>query len=175
MTIDYTRPPQPPPPPPPNPPGFSNTPPPRGWWSRNWKWVVAIGCLTPLLLMGACVAGVAWLAVGAIRSSEPYTTAVDRARMNPEVRQRLGTPIEPKWWVTGNVDIENDAGTANFKIPIRGPKGEGVIDVSASQSGDDTWTYSRMDVDTDNGPIINLLEESAPSPPESTDTNPEDD
>ena len=168
MTIDYTQ----PPPPPPPPPTYQNVPPPRGWWSRNWKWVVAIGCLTPLLLMGACVAGIAWLAVGAIRSSEPYTTALDRARTNPEVAERLGTPIEPKWWVTGNVSVDDNSGTASFKIPIRGPKGEGVIDVSASQSGGDNWTYNRMEVETSSGSRINLLEETQSSPPESTDTNP---
>lgn len=122
--------------------------------------------------MGACIAGVAWLAVGAIKTSEPYTTAVDRARTNPAVVEQFGTPIEPKWWVTGNVHVNDDSGTANFKIPIHGPKGEGVIEVSASQTGNDNWTYSRMEVVTPSGPAINLLEESNPSPPESTDTDP---
>src|SRR5688500_8754741 len=106
MTVDYTK------------PQFSAPPPPpRGsWWSRNWKWVVPVGCLLPIVLFGSCVAGIAWFAVTAIRSSEPYSEALERARNHPEVIQRLGTPIETRWWLTGNVDLSND-GSADIKIP----------------------------------------------------------
>jgi hypothetical protein len=162
MTIDYTRPPQ--PPQTPSPTGQ----PPSSWWGRNWKWVVTIGCLTPVILIGGCIAGLVLFVFSAIRSSDPYQEAVRRAQANPEVVSRLGTPIETKWWITGNVNVKNDTGDANLVIPLRGPKGDGAIHVQGTKDGG-KWTYSRMTFES-NGTQINLLEE--PSPPESTDTAP---
>jgi hypothetical protein len=161
MTVDYTKPPQFSPPPP---------PPSGSWWSRNWKWVVPIGCLLPIVLFGSCVAGIAWFAVTAIRSSEPYSEALERARRNPEVIGRLGSPIEPKWWLTGNVDLSNDDGSADMKIPISGPKGQAFIAVEGERRNG-RWIYSRMIVETPSGNPIDLLE-PAPSTEESTDTDP---
>lgn len=162
MTIDYTRPQAPMSPPPPPPRG-------GGWWSRNWKWVVPVGCLLPIILFGSCVAGIAWFAVSAIRSSKPYSEALERARTNPVVIERLGTPIEPRWWLTGSVDLSNE-GSADFKIPISGPKGDAFITVKGSAQ-DGRWTYTRMSVETGRGDAIDLLEPAA-SPPESPHTDP---
>lgn len=161
MTIDYTRPPQ--------TPGQPPAQQPQSWWSRHWKWVITLGCLTPLLLAGGCIAGLVMFVFGAIRSSEPYKEALQRAQANPEVINRLGSPIEGKWWLTGNVNVKNDAGTAQIVIPIRGPKGQGAIHVAGTKDSG-RWTYERMEVETSSGPRINLLE--APSPPGSTDTAP---
>jgi hypothetical protein len=158
MTVDYTRPPQPP----------QQSQPPTSWWSRNWKWVVTIGCLTPIVLIGGCIAGLVMFVFGAIRNSEPYQEAMRRAQAHPEVVNRLGTPIEAKWWLTGNVNVNNDGGTANLVIPIRGPKGEGAVHVQGTKDAG-RWTYQRMLVET-GGTQINLLEE--PSPPESIGTAP---
>ena len=165
MTTDYTRPPQTPQPPrPPAPAGQ----PPRGWWSRNWKWVVAIGCLTPVILAGGCMAGLVMFVFGAIRQSEPYQEGLRRARANPEVVERLGTPIEPKWYLTGNIDASNDGGTANIVIPVRGPKGDGAIRVRGTKESG-RWTYQEIVAEA-GGAQINLLEE--PSPAESSGTAP---
>ena len=162
MTIDYTKPQFTAPPPP---------APPRGsWWSRNWKWVVPLGCLLPIVLFGSCVAGIAWVAVTAIRASDPYSDALQRARANPEVIQRLGSPIEPRWWLTGSVDLDNDDGAADIKIPISGPKGDAFIAVEGT-STNGRWTYTRMTVEPATGPPIDLLAPS-PSPEESPHTDP---
>jgi hypothetical protein len=159
MTVDYTKPQFSAPPP----------PPPGSWWSRHWKWVVPVGCLLPILLFGSCVAGIAWFAVTAIRSSEPYSEALERARNHPEVIQRLGTPIETRWWLTGNVDLSND-GSADIKIPISGPRGDAFIAVEATKTGG-RWTYNLMTVETATGSPIDLLAPPA-SPPESPHTDP---
>ena len=161
MTVDYTQPPSTTlPPPPPAPPGT--------WWSRNWKWVIVVGCLLPILLLGGCIAGLVFIVFKAIQSSDVYTEAVSRAQTHTEVRARLGEPITPKCYVTGNIDASHDGGEANFTIPIAGPKGEGTIRVIGTKSGGE-WTYQTMSVRIDNE-TINLLED--PSPPEWTDTAP---
>ena len=128
-----------------------------------------MGCLLPIILFGSCVAGIAWFAVSAIRSSKPYSEALERARTNPVVIERLGTPIEPRWWLTGSVDLSNE-GSADFKIPISGPKGDAFITVKGSAQ-DGRWTYTRMSVETGRGDAIDLLEPAA-SPPESPHTDP---
>jgi hypothetical protein len=166
VTIDYTKMPHAaPPPPPPMPPQQ-----PRSWWSRNWGWVVAIGCLTPVLLIGACTAGIVFFVFGAIKSSDVYSGAMQQVRTNPEVVQRLGTPIESGWWLTGNVSVENDSGTADFNAPIHGPKGKAVMEVEATLDSNG-WTYSKLRVVPKGGDPIDLTPR-APSPEESTDTAP---
>jgi hypothetical protein len=159
--IDYTRPPAPPPPP--------QGPAQRGWFARNWGWVLLLGCLVPLLLCGGGVAGVVYIAFKAMRSSAVYTEAVSRATSNPEVRQRLGEPVVPKWWLSGNIKTENGEGFANIRIPIAGPKGSGTIYAVARQRTD-RWQYETLEVEIGDD-RINVLESSS-SPPESTDTAP---
>lgn len=161
MTIDYTKSPQ--SPPPPRPPQG----PPRSWWSRNWKWVVPVGCLLPVLLVGGCFVGMAVFVFSAIRSSDVYSEALRRAQENPDVIAALGSPIEPKWWLGGNVNVSGESGSASLVIPINGPKGDGAIHVEATKSAG-VWNYSKLLVET-RGQTINLLEESA-SPEESPDT-----
>jgi hypothetical protein len=152
MSVDYTQGPQ----------------PQRSWWSRNWGWVVAIGCLTPLLLLGGCVAGLVFVVFAAIKNTDVYTDALAKAQSNPEVRQRLGEPIEAKWWMSGNVNASNDGGEADFQIPIKGPKGDGSIVVEATKNGG-RWTYQQLYVRIGDE-TVNLLDGS--SSPESTDRAP---
>jgi hypothetical protein len=154
MTIDYTQ---------------GSPQPPRNWWSRNWKWVVPVGCLLPLLVMGGCVAGLFFIVFEAIRHTEVYTESVSRAQANPEVRARLGEPIEPRWWITGNVNAANDGGDANVSIPIRGPKRSASIHVVATKNRG-RWEYQTMDVEIGND-TINLLTPPI-SPGESSGTAP---
>ena len=160
MTVDYTQ----------VPPPHNQQPPQTNWWSRNWKWVVAVGCLLPLILLGGCVAGLVLIVFKAVRSSDVYTEALSRAQNNPAVREKLGEPIAPKWWLSGNVNTKNDEGEANITIPIAGPKGEGQIRaIGSKRSG--RWTYQTLEVQIGTE-TINLLADSDSSPPESSDTAP---
>jgi hypothetical protein len=121
----------------------------RSWWSRNWIWVVPVGCLSPLAICGGGIALVfVWL-FGAIKSSAAYTNAIARAQTNPAVQAALGVPITAASTVSGNFDLRNDngveSGTANFSIPISGPKGSGTIQVVATNSRGQ-WTFSTLQV-----------------------------
>ena len=160
MTIDYTRPPMAAPPSP---------QPQRSWWSRNWGWVIALGCLLPVLLFGGCTVGVLAIAFKALRSTDVYNTALARARANPEVVARLGSPIEPKWWLAGSYDLQMDQGEADMVIPIRGPKGDAKIFVEAEKKVG-KWTYTTLSVLTDAGEINLLVDD--PSTEQSSGTAP---
>ncbi|HUP49551.1 MAG TPA: cytochrome c oxidase assembly factor Coa1 family protein [Thermoanaerobaculia bacterium] len=158
MTIDYTRSPQ---------PGPRVTR--GGWWSRNWKWVVPVGCLTPIILIGGCVAAIAFVAISAIRATDLYTDSVRRAQADPRVIEQLGAPVEAGWWVMGSVKIENDRGSAQFTVPLHGTRKKGSLDVEGSRDGGE-WTYSVIRVRVEDGPVIDLIPSLDPSIGEPADT-----
>jgi hypothetical protein len=120
--------------------------PPRGWWGRNWFWVVPVGCLAPLL---CCCGGTLLIGVGAMagfKATEPYKEAVARAQQSPEVQAALGTPIQVGFLVQGNIKVENDHGEADLTIPLSGPKGSGTLHVVGTKAAG-KWTYTTMVVD----------------------------
>jgi hypothetical protein len=127
-------------------------PPPRGWWSRNWKWFLPTGCCLGTLL--AIVMAVALFGVGIfsiisgvsaiLKSSEPYQTAVARAKADEKVIAALGTPIS-EGFPSGSINTNNDAGDADMSIPLTGPKGKGTVYVVGTRTAG-TWTYSKMSV-----------------------------
>ena len=139
------------------------------WWSRNWMWVVPVGCLTPIVLFALFFAGIVFFVFKLIRSTDVYRDSLARAQAHPEVVRRLGSPIEPKWWVLGSINVDNDEGEADFVVPIRGPKGDGAIEVEATKN-DGKWTYSRLVVDMD-GAEVDLLHEQ-PSAKDSSGSDP---
>ena len=109
-------------------------PPQRSWWGRNWKWVVPVGCLLPLLACSGISAAILMIVFRAIRSSDVYTEALARAKANPEVRAQLGEPIQPGWMVNGSIQVINESGSANLSIPISGPKKSATISVVATKA-----------------------------------------
>ncbi|HYE73973.1 MAG TPA: cytochrome c oxidase assembly factor Coa1 family protein [Blastocatellia bacterium] len=115
----------------------------KNWWGRNWKWFVPTGCLTLVLICGGFFTGIFFIVFGSLKSSDVYQTAVTRAQNNAEVRAALGTPIEPRFWVSGEIKTSNNLGRANLAIPISGPQGNGTIYVVAHKSGG-KWDYSIM-------------------------------
>ena len=120
-------------------------PPERSWWGRNWKWVVPVGCLVPLLACGGLMAAILMVVFGALRSSEVYTEAVARAKANEQVRAQLGEPIQPGFMVNGNIQINNQSGSANLSIPISGPKKSATIYVVATKAAG-KWEYTTLEV-----------------------------
>jgi cytochrome oxidase complex assembly protein 1 len=151
MTIDYTRPPQ-----PQQPMGQ----PPRGWWSRNWKWFVPLGCLGLIALCAIFIAGIIGVVFGAMKSSDVYRGALQRAKNSPEVQAALGTPIEEGWFMSGHINMQNNTGDADINIPISGPKGKGTIHAVAKKEAS-SWKYSVLEVQVHGGPTISLLRETS--------------
>lgn len=114
--------------------------------SKRWLLLLPAGCLGMMLV--CCGAGGAIYAsiAAAMRSSEPYQHALTVARQNDEVVTALGEPIEEGWFVTGSIQTSGSGGSADLRIPISGPKGDGHLRVVATRYAD-AWEYSRMDVE----------------------------
>jgi hypothetical protein len=151
------------------PPGATRVAPPKGWFARNWKWfvpVLLIVCLAlPLAILGSVFA--------AIRSSDAAKQSLLRARSNPLVVQKLGTPIEEGWLAAGSINVSGTSGDADLAVPISGPKAKGKIYVTAHKSAG-VWSYSVMAAAIDGSDQrIDLLTDVAPGaevPPASQGT-----
>jgi hypothetical protein len=131
------------------------------WWSRNWKWVVPVGCLGSLVVfVGGIVLFVFLIYSGVtavIRSSDAYQEGMSRTRAHPDVKAALGEPIESGFWVSGNINTSGASGNADLSIPISGPNGSGTLAIVGTQSGG-RWQYTTMEVTIDGRPApVNLL------------------
>jgi cytochrome oxidase complex assembly protein 1 len=112
----------------------------KGWFSRNWKWLV------PALLIVFIVLPLAFLGsiFAAMKNSDVVKESLLRARSNPLVVQKLGTPIEEGWLVSGSINVSTTSGDADLSVPISGPKGKGNIYVTAHKSAG-VWDYQVME------------------------------
>ena len=131
-----------------------------GWWSRNWKWLVPVGCLTTLLLFAGFLALVLSLAFGMLKGSDPYTQALAQARAHPAVIDALGTPISDGFFPSGNIEETGAGGSANFAIPISGPKGDATLYLEARKAVG-RWTLIQLEVEFADGRRLDLLEAGA--------------
>lgn len=129
----------------------------KNWWGRNWKWFVPTGCLTMVLGCGGFGVLIFSLTLGALKSSEVYKDSLAKARANPQVTAALGTPIEPGFSISGNLNVNNDSGNAELSYPISGPQGSGTMYVTATKAAG-RWNYSTMVCEIgSSGTRINLL------------------
>ncbi len=140
------------------PPGATPIAPRKGWFGRNWKWLVPALLVVfvgfPIAILGSVFA--------AIRSSDAVKESLLRAQSNPLVVQKLGTPIEEGWLVAGNINVSGPSGDADLAVPISGPKAKGKIYVTAHKSAG-VWRYSVMTAAIEGSDqTINLLSDVTP-------------
>lgn len=133
-------------------------PPPLKAKSNNWVLFGCGGCLGLVILMMIGGAALAYFAFGTLKKSDLYQIALKRAESAPEVQAALGTPLETGWMLQGSMRVENNHGTADLKIPLKGPKGEGMLLVKGNQTDGGPWVYSELQAVLPDGKSVNLLE-----------------
>ena len=107
-------------------------------------WVV-LACAAVLVLCAGFAALVQRVAGFALRSTDASQQGLAIATRHPRLIAAIGAPIEPGWLVSGNVELANDRGHAEFAIPISGPRGSGTLDVVADKAAG-SWTFSTLSV-----------------------------
>lgn len=131
------------------PPPLPSIPPPvPAQKSSAGKWVL-VGCggCLGLIVIGAVFSfGIYFFAMSVIQKTDVYRDAFKRAQDSAEVQNALGTPITTGWTFSGSVNYTNGSGTANFTVPITGPKGEGTMTVKANKSPGTDWQYEVLEV-----------------------------
>jgi hypothetical protein len=115
----------------------------KGWWGRNWPWVLPVGLLGVILACAGCCGGIFVFVFGVLKSSDVYKQALAKAQANPAVVAQLAEPIQAGWMVMGSIQDQGATGTAGFEFPISGPKGSATIHVQAIKAGG-TWTYTAL-------------------------------
>jgi TonB family protein len=156
---------------------FQQQPPvqrPKGCLGRNWKWMVPVGCLGLILGAVVLIAGILFFAMSAMKSSEVYVGALGVAQAHPAAKERLGEPIKDGWFVKGNISFDAGGGSANFEVPVSGPKTSGTLFVRAV-SPEGTWMYERLDLAVEGGETVSLLDRSVAEPPAGTPVDVEED
>ncbi|MDC0709912.1 cytochrome c oxidase assembly factor 1 family protein [Stigmatella sp. ncwal1] len=149
-----------------------NMAPRQGWWSRNWKWVVPVGCLTPVLMCGCFGALVFYFVTSTIKSTDAYQQAVTLVSANPEVQEALGTPID-FGWPRGSVNATNGEGRASVSVPVEGPKGSGTLRLEAVSEGEN-WTFDLLQVEVPGRPAIDLMDQVGGRPEPELEPLPDD-
>ncbi len=133
--------------------------PPRGWWSRNWRWFVPVGSVVFVLGGVGFILAIFALIFGVMKSTEVYKTALFEAQTNPAVIEHLGNRIEDGLIFTGNMEVNPSSGYADIVIPISGQKGSGSLYVQAEKVAG-SWQYSILQVNVHDSDIaIDLLED----------------
>jgi len=134
-----------------------NSPQQKGWFSRNWKWFIPVGCLSVVVMAVAVVAAGIYFVFGAIKSSDVYQQALAKTRSNPAVVRELGEPIEAGWRISGSINVSNDSGNADVRIPVSGPKKSGAVYATAIKK-QGKWDFSTLEVEIEGDTKrINLL------------------
>jgi hypothetical protein len=94
---------------------------------------VSIGLLVPASLI-ALFGVPLYIGVDAeLRDSDAYKLTMYTAETSPCVTNALGSPLEAGWIFAGGIEESSDEGSANIRIPIRGPRGKGNLDVQANK------------------------------------------
>jgi hypothetical protein len=107
---------------------------------------VPAGCFSMLILFVAFVGSVALIVFSAMKSTDVYKDALQRAKANSAVIEALGSPITEGFLVSGNTNVNGASGEANLSIPISGLNGKGTIYVAANKSLG-RWNYSGLVVE----------------------------
>ena len=129
----------------------------KGWWSRNWKWFVPMGCLGLILLAVLGVGSILYLVFSMIRSSDVVQTAVAQAEASAVVTETLGSPLEVGLLVTGNISVSGPSGRASLSIPLSGPNGKATLYVDANRTAGQ-WQPSSLIIQfKEDGSRVDLL------------------
>ena len=123
-----------------------------------------VGCLVPVLFIGGCVLAVLFFAMGVMKQSDAYKTALAHAQTNPAVIEAIGSPISQPGIVSGKSNVTGPTGETKLSIPLKGPKGKATLYVEATKSAD-IWYFQTMVVKIEKtGERIDLNQLLLPSP-----------
>ena len=108
---------------------------------KNW----GIGGVIAYIFFALFIVGIFSFVFGVIKESNVYKMSFNAVQNNPEVIEVIGTPIEPSYFVGGNISTSGAGGEASLQYTITGPKGEGETYVYATKKRG-KWTMHELGV-----------------------------
>lgn len=150
-------------------PPYPLIPPPleKSWLDRHAAWKIPLAIVAGVILLCAFVGTVFTIVSYSFHKSFVFNEAIARAERNPQVVNRIGTPLKAGWLPTGNIQVSGDTGTAQMEIPVTGPRGNATIRLDARKASG-TWRFSVVEIEFEGETNwISLLETSdGTGPPE---------
>lgn len=141
-----------------------------GWLNHNWRWFAPVVCL--VVLLGAGIIRVVYIATNAASVAELYQQAIAQARHDPAVIAALGQPITSSLHRFAARESESERrsqghrvasyarGSAALTVELAGPRDVATLHIRASQATGH-WNYQRLSVDTGHRQHIDLLQDMA--------------
>jgi hypothetical protein len=148
----------------------------NAWAWRNKKWESiehfrkvqkkwAMWGVIMLVVSLVVSAGSVFFLFEALKNSEPYVMAIDKAQVSREAQKIIGAPIKPGWWMLGDISTEGTGGKAEFSIPVEGSKNKGAIFVKATKVSN-KWKLEQLYfLPESGGTALDLLKVPPPRPP----------
>ena len=121
---------------------------------KKTRWALYGGLVCGVVLLG-CMGFVSAL-LGVIKRSDAYTSAVAKAKADPRVAEKIGTPITEGLIPQGSINTTNGYETADLRISLNGPKGSGVLEVRSRKSDGTGWAYDRLVFGPDDSSAVDL-------------------
>lgn len=132
--------------------------PPKNWFQRNWKWFIPIGCLSSIVVVALFVTILFSGITSILKDSHVYKHTMTVTKENQLVIEKLGNNIQQDGTLIGSIATSNNRGNAILKIPLKGSKGSGFVQVIA-QKENNAWIYTMMDFhEKGSGKTIDLLD-----------------
>lgn len=130
-----------------------------------WFWLLMIPVVLLLGCVGIC-AGRFGLTAYQMYNAPPYKMAKEKAINDPQVKERLGTPVRVTSYLpSGEINVENDRGNANLGFVVGGPRGEAQVHAVA-QRIDGEWGLTSLTVTYPNGERQQIDVSDTGGPPE---------
>ena len=125
--------------------------------NKNIKWIV-LG-LFGLLCFIAFAASVVFF-VMKLMKGDAYVMSLSALSGNGEVVEKIGDPIQPSWYVLGNINTNPQSGAAALQYVIEGPLGSGTVYADATKLAG-RWQLDRVVLVIDGGDqIIHVVEQT---------------
>lgn len=137
----------------------------KGWFGRNWWWVLLLAIGLPLVCCGGFVGLGFWgfsAGMDELKKMPPYADSVALLSNDPDAQAALGSPVE----VAGFIEAASaghpfviDESNFDASLPVSGPNGAGLLVIDATLDASGNWDYSIQELQMDDGTTIDFLED----------------
>jgi len=112
---------------------------------KDLKWIL-LGILGAILFI-AFSASIVFF-VMKLMKGDAYQLSLSSVTVNAEVKEVVGEPIIPSWYVLGSVNTNGPDGSASLQYSIKGPASSGKVYVYATKTVGE-WRLDRVVVSVD--------------------------
>ncbi|HEX8455968.1 MAG TPA: cytochrome c oxidase assembly factor Coa1 family protein [Pyrinomonadaceae bacterium] len=109
------------------------------------------------LLGGLVVGGIVYVAFSTIGKSEAALTAKNYLRQNERLKNDIGEVRDFGFWVTGNINSQNNDGEATLNLKTIGAKKTVPASVNLTYRNGRNWVVVKASYTNDAGQTVNLL------------------